>query len=72
MKKKSLIVTLLLVVGLFSITIGVTFAFFNYTRTGTENTLSVGRINFNHTQDGKIELSNIFNYLIYFQLVLVI
>ena len=60
MKKKSLIVTLLLVVGLFSITIGVTFAFFNYTRTGTENTLSVGRINFNHTQDGKIELSNIF------------
>ena len=60
MKKKSLIVTFLLVIGLVSITLGVTYAFFNYTRTGTENTLSVGRIYFNHTQDGKIELSNIF------------
>ena len=46
--KKKLIITLLLVIGLVSITIGVTFAFFNYTRTGSENTLSVGRIYFNH------------------------
>ena len=60
MKKKSLIVTLLLVVGLFSITIGVTFAFFNYTRTGGENTLNVGRIAFNSTEDNLISLSNIF------------
>ena len=58
--KKKLIITLLLVIGLVSITVGVTFAFFNYTRTGQDNTLSVGRIYFNHTQDGRINLSDVF------------
>ena len=52
----SVIIGLLMIIGV----IGVTYAFFNYTRTGSPNTLSVGRIYFNHTQDGKIELSNVF------------
>jgi len=46
---------LLLVIAL----IGVTYAFFNYTRTGSPNTLQVGRIAFNSTQTN-IELENIF------------
>ena len=50
--------TLLLFVG------GTTYAFFNYTRTGDANTITVGRISFNTTQasgqDGAINLSNAF------------
>ena len=46
----------ILVVGL----VGVTFAFFNYTRTGSANTLAVGRIYFNSTQGNSINLSNVF------------
>ena len=60
MKKNSLIVTLLLVIGIVSITVGVTYAFFNYTRTGLANTLSTGTINFTSSQDGRINLTNIF------------
>ena len=52
----SVIGIVLLIVGVF----GISFAFFNYTRTSSANTLSVGRISFNHTQDGKIELTNVF------------
>ena len=57
--KKVLMMGILVAVMIIVVT-GVSLAFFNYTRTGTVNTLSVGRISFNHTQDGKIELSNIF------------
>ena len=39
---------------------GVTFAFFNYTRTGVSNTIRVGRIYFNTTQDNTINLTNVF------------
>ena len=39
---------------------GITYTFFNYTRTGTANTLSVGRISFNTNQTETINLSNIF------------
>ena len=37
-----------------------TYAFFNYTRTGTSNTIRVGRIAFNSTQNGRINLTNVF------------
>ena len=57
--KKVLLMGILVVVMIIVVT-GVSLAFFNYTRTGSANTLSVGRISFNHTQDGKIELSNVF------------
>ena len=60
MKKKNMIVTLLLAVGLISVTVGVTFAFFNYTRTGGANILAVGRIYFNSTQGTSINLTNVF------------
>ena len=59
-KKKQLIVVVIGVVLLIVATVGVTYAFFNYTRTGTANTVSVGRIAFNSSQDGRINLTNIF------------
>ena len=55
------------VVGAFALVMllgTVTYAFFNYTRTGTANTIRVGRIAFNTSQasgqDGAINLSNAF------------
>ena len=52
-----------IVIGVFTLVMllgTVTYAFFNYTRTGSPNTISVGRISFNHTQDDTINLSNVF------------
>ena len=40
--------------------VGLSFAFFNYTRTGTVNTLKTGNISFNSTQDNTISLTNVF------------
>ena len=63
LKKKNnshIIVTLLLVLGLVSITLGTTVAFFNYTRTGAANTVSVGRISFVTRQTKTISLTNLF------------
>ena len=37
-----------------------TYAFFNYTRTGSSNTIRVGRISFNTSQSGTINLVNVF------------
>ncbi len=39
---------------------GVTYSFFNYTRTGSANTLKVGRISFNHQETDTINLTNVF------------
>ena len=57
---KKVILTVMFVAILTIVVIGTSFAFFNYTRTGSANTLKVGRISFNHTQDGTITLTNIF------------
>ena len=46
----------ILVIGL----VGVTYAFFNYTRTGTRNIIKTGRIYFNSEQDTSINLTNMF------------
>ena len=40
--------------------VGVTFAFFNYTRTGNLNNLGTGRIAFNSTQNGALNMTNVF------------
>ena len=40
-------------------TVGVTYAFFNYTRTGSANTVRTGTINFTSSQT-RINLSNVF------------
>ena len=46
----------ILVIGL----IGVSYAFFNYTRTGGINNLRTGRIYFNTTQGEELTLTNAF------------
>ena len=52
-----------LVIGIFSLMLfvgGVTYAFFNYTRTGAGNTIRVGRIAFISRQTETINLTNLF------------
>ena len=57
--KKILLSTIGIAVLIVVVT-GVTFAFFNYTRTGSRNVIKVGRIYFNTHQNGTINLSNLF------------
>ena len=52
----SIIGVAILVVGL----VGITYAFFNYTRTGSVNTVRVGNIYFNTEQGAAINLTNMF------------
>ncbi len=59
-KKKTLILSILGVLLLIGSVIGITYSFFNYTRTGTENTIKTGNISFNSTQDNTISLTNVF------------
>ena len=40
--------------------VGVTYSFFNYTRTGSQNTFNTGRIYFNSTQNGTLNITNVF------------
>ena len=41
--------------------VGVSFAFFNYTRTGAQNTVNTGKINFQSTQSADpVQVSNLF------------
>ena len=58
--RKNTIVIILLVLGLLSVTIGVSIAFFNYTKTGSENNFTVGEINFNSSQNNTISITNLF------------
>ncbi len=55
-KKLIIISTFLLVI----VAVGVAYAMFTYIRTGSNNSLSVGRIHFNSTEQNYISLSNIF------------
>ena len=59
MKKKNIFIVLS-IVGIISLVIGVTYAFFNYTRVGTPGSISTGRIYFLSTQSGTLNLTNIF------------
>ena len=57
-KKQSLIV-----IGVFTLVLALvttTYAFFNYTRTGTANTIRTGRISFNTSQSNTLNLTNVF------------
>ena len=56
-RKNSIIIG---VVGLLLILTGVTYSFFNYTKTGLANNFSVGDIYFNTSQNGNINLTNVF------------
>ena len=58
--KRNITVLLMIILGLTSIFIGVTYSFFNYTRTGNVNSLSTGIIEFNFTDDTLLNISNDF------------
>ena len=58
--KNKIILRLLLVIGIISTLTGISLAFFNYTRTGSLNNLGTGRIYFNSTQSGAINMTNVF------------
>ena len=47
-------------IGVVMILFGVTYSFFNYTRTGVSNTIKVGRIYFNSEQTNTITLVDVF------------
>ncbi len=47
-------------IGLFLLLTGITYSFFNYTRTGSSNTFSVGRISFTSEEGPAINLINAF------------
>ena len=47
-------------IGLMFLTVGVTYSFFNYTKTGGENTLGTGRIYFNTTEGTALNMTNMF------------
>ena len=54
-KRKSIILSLVAVIGLMVITIGVSYAFFNYAKAGTkENVLTTGTITFLYTEIDKV------------------
>ena len=59
-KKKIIFMVLGILLVAITITIGVTVSFFNYTRTGMANTVSVGRISFVTRQTETINLTNLF------------
>ncbi len=58
--KRKLLIGIISIIGVLILTIGATYAFFNYTRTGAANNVTTGRIAFNTSQDGTIELANLF------------
>ena len=50
-KKKQIIITLIAIISLIVITVGVTYAFFNYAKEGTtDNTIKTGTITFLYTE----------------------
>lgn len=60
MKNRKALILILLFFGIISLLVGVTYSFFNYTKTGLANNFSVGNVSFNTSQDGNISLSNVF------------
>ena len=59
-KNRKVLFLFLIFAGIICILVGVTYSFFNYTRTGLANNFRVGRIYFNTSQNGSINLSNVF------------
>ena len=58
--KKKLLINILAIMVIIGTIFGVSIAFFNYTRTGPANTISVGRIYFSMNQSNTINLTNLF------------
>ena len=59
-KNKKILLTIVGVAIVMVALVGVTYAFFNYTRTGGANTVRTGRILFNTTEGENINLTNAF------------
>ena len=59
-KKKVLIISIMAIFILIVAVVGVTYAFFNYTRTGNANILRTGIIHFNSTQGDLLNVTNLF------------
>ena len=57
MKKSKMIMVILLILGVVSLLIGTTWAIFTYIRTGSDNTISVGRMSFISRQTKTINLA---------------
>ena len=60
MRKTKRYAIIISIVGLVLILTGVTYSFFNYTKTGLANNIRVGNVSFNTTQNGSISLTNVF------------
>ena len=59
-RKKQILISIMIVLLLIIATIGVTYTFFNYTRTGVNNNIGTGRIYFYSEQDGSLNITNAF------------
>ena len=60
MSKYKKMAMLMCSIGLFLLLTGITYSFFNYTRTGSLNNLGTGRITFNSEQRGTFNITNAF------------
>ena len=59
-KRKKIMLSIIGIAIILISFVGVTFAFFNYTRTGAVNNISVGRIYFLSTQSNTLNITNVF------------
>ena len=64
MEKKQRVGIVLSTLGVIMVLFGVTYSFFNYTRTGVSNTIQVGRISFNSEQISKSHFPLLFTIVI--------
>lgn len=60
LRNKRIILIIICLMIMIGITIGVSYAFFNYTRTGSENTVGTGIIKFSFEDNGALTLTNQF------------
>ena len=60
MERYKMFAMLMTSLGLMFLVVGVSYSFFNYTRTGDENNVRTGRIYFNTTEGDALNLTNVF------------
>ncbi len=58
--KRKNTIAIFFVIGAISLLVGVSYSFFNYTRTGAINNLGTGRIHFYSNQSGALNMTNLF------------
>lgn len=60
MKKKYIYLSVIFAILIIFVAVGVTYAFFNYTKTGNQNNVRTGRMSFNAEQGTEVTLSDLF------------